>query len=236
MKLLDQRICAWSGIGCLFLISAFMVVPWFVPPPSPSLDAEQIAALYRAKAGLIRIGVFFGLFGAAPYTAFIAVISVQLLRIRGISRLSAYLQLVGGIAGVLVYIFPVIVFGAVAFRPERDPNITQVLNDLGWLLIITNVPTLMAQFAAIALGVLQDKSAMPVYPRWIAFMNIWIFVIFIPAPFAFFFKTGPFAWNGLFTFWLPAIAFFIWLLAMAWATLRAITAEEQASSSSALRS
>ena len=227
MKLLDQRICAWSGIIFMFLMGCFMVMPGFVPPPSPSLDASHIAAIYRERTQAIRIGTFLAMYGAIPYTMFIGVISVQMFRIKGISRLTPYLQLVAGIGAVLVYLLPVILFAVIAFRPERDPALTLFGNDIGWQFIITNVPIVQVQFGAIALAVLQDKSANPVFPRWIAYVNIWLAVIFVPAPVAFFFKTGPFAWNGLFTFWLPAIGFFIWAAAMVWALLRAISAEER---------
>lgn len=31
-----------------------------------------------------------------------------------------------------------------------------------------------------------------------------------------FFKTGPFAYNGVVGFWLPTVAFFAWVLVMTW--------------------
>jgi hypothetical protein len=36
--------------------------------------------------------------------------------------------------------------------------------------------------------------------------------LFEPGALAFVTKTGPFAWNGLFTFWLPFSIFGIWLI------------------------
>lgn len=46
-----------------------------------------------------------------------------------------------------------------------------------------------------------------------------------PGAFAYMFRTGPFAWNGLLAFWLAASAFFAWLITMMCLTLRAISAE-----------
>lgn len=97
-----------------------------------------------------------------------------------------------------------------------------MLNDLGWLVIIPAFPTFIAQFVAIAFGVLQDNGPQPVFPRWAAFFNMWVALLFIPGGFAFFFRTGPFAWNGLLAFWVAASAFFAWLLVMTWLVLRAI--------------
>jgi hypothetical protein len=51
----------------------------------------------------------------------------------------------------------------------------------------------------------------------------------VPGGVAYFFRTGPFAWNGLLAFWVAASAFFIWLLVMPWITLRAINNAEATS-------
>jgi hypothetical protein len=53
-------------------------------------------------------------------------------------------------------------------------------------------------------------------------MNFWMALLFLPAGLMVFFKTGPFAWNGLLSFWLPLVAFGIWFNVMIYALLRAI--------------
>lgn len=40
-----------------------------------------------------------------------------------------------------------------------------------------------------------------------------------------FFKSGPLAWNGIFIFWIPFTAFFLWLIIMPWLLLKAIDQE-----------
>ncbi|GLR67152.1 hypothetical protein GCM10010909_18330 [Acidocella aquatica] len=112
----------------------------------------HIAAIYQAKAMLIQIGMILGLFGIAGYMSLVGAISVQLFRIKGISRLPPYMQLGAGAIGVLTVMFPVMIFAMAAFRPERDPNLTQLLNDAGWLIIIPAFPTFIAQFARLRRG------------------------------------------------------------------------------------
>ena len=41
-----------------------------------------------------------------------------------------------------------------------------------------------------------------------------------------FFKIGPFAWNGLVGFWIPATVFGLWMLVMWWVTLKAIDKDD----------
>lgn len=39
-------------------------------------------------------------------------------------------------------------------------------------------------------------------------------------------KTGPFAWNGLFTFWSPLTLFGVWIGTTSWLLLRALRRQE----------
>lgn len=229
MKFYDQKISAWGGPFCAAFFGSGLLLAGFVPPPSPSLSAAEIAEIYQANFSLIRVGMVLSLTGIAGFVSLVAAISVQMRRMQGISRLPTYLQLGGGSIGVLTVMFPIMVFAITAFRPERDAQLTQLLNDIGWLLIIPAFPTFIAQFLAIAAGVFQDSGARPVFPRWAAYFNVWIAVLFTPGAFSYFFRTGPFAWNGLFAFWVAAGAFFVWLMVMTWLTLRAIDAEARAS-------
>lgn len=225
MQIFDQKICAWGGPFCAAFLGIGLLLAGFVPPPSPGLDAAAIAAIYQSDATMIRAGMILGLVGIAGYAALVGAISAQLRRMRGISRLAPDLQLGAGSIGVLTVMFPVMIFAITAFRPERDPALTQMLNDVGWLIIIPAFPTFIAQFGAIAFGIFGDTSVRPVYPRWAAFFNLWVGVLFLPGGFAYFFRSGPFAWNGLLAFWVAAGAFFVWLLVMCWLTLRAIADE-----------
>ncbi len=219
---LDQRLCVWGGPFYAVCLGIGLLTAGFVPPPSPELPADEIAAIYRENANLIRSGMILGLTGTVGFVTLVGAISVQLRRIRGISRLAPYLQLGAGSIGVLTVMFPVMIFAIAAFRPEREPALTQLLNDIGWLIIIPAFPAFIAQFAAIAFATLQDTSPVPVFPRWAAYFNVWIALLFVPGGIAYFFRTGPFAWNGLLAFWVAAGAFFVWLVVMSWLMLKAI--------------
>lgn len=228
MSFFDQKLCVWGGPFYVTCLGIGLLMAGFVPPPSPTLSAEEVAAFYQANAGMIRLGMVIGLLGVAGYVSLVGAISVQMRRMQGVSRLPAYVQLGAGSIGVLTVMFPTMIFAITAFRPERDPQLTQLLNDVGWLIIIPAFPTFIAQFLAIALGCFQDRGAVPVFPRWAGYFNIWVAFLFLPGGASYFLRTGPFAWDGLLAFWVAAGAFFIWLLVMTWLMLAAIGNEERA--------
>ena len=53
-------------------------------------------------------------------------------------------------------------------------------------------------------------------------------MLFTPGTIAVFFHDGPFAWNGLFTWYLPLTVFAIWMITMSVLMLKAISAESAA--------
>lgn len=211
---MDQKLGIWCGWIFAVLLGFGLLIAGFIPPPSPSLSADEIASIYQSRNGLIRIGLLMAVASNAFYLPFIAMISTQMRRMQGISLMPSYLQLGAGSLGTLMLLLPEMAFLVTAFRPDRDPLQTLMLNDLGWLFFITPFPTFVAQNVGIALGILGDKSAQPVFPRWLAYLNLWIGLLFVPAGLAFVFKTGPFAWSGIISFWVPAVVFFTWVLVM----------------------
>ena len=65
----------------------------------------------------------------------------------------------------------------------------------------------------------EDGSRTVLWPRrrgW------WVALLISPAGIIVFFKHGPFAWNGLFGFFVPLAAFAAWIAVMVVLLLRAI--------------
>jgi hypothetical protein len=70
MNARSQRICAWAGPACAVTwVVGFFFLAGFIPPPSPSMDAHQIASMFAEHGGRIRAGLIIVGFGGAIYCA-----------------------------------------------------------------------------------------------------------------------------------------------------------------------
>ena len=76
-----------------------------------------------------------------------------------------------------------------AFRPERDPQLILLLNDLAWMAFITPVGFIIAQNFCLALGIYMDAQPKPVFPRWVGHFNIVTALLMTPGAFAMMFMT-----------------------------------------------
>jgi hypothetical protein len=218
-----QRLCAWCGpIFIVVCGLGLMVFCGFVPPPSPSAGAAQIADQLRTGTNSIRFGLLLMVFGSAFLAPFVAVVSVHMKRIEGPSSPLTYVQLVLGTCLIMEFIFPMMAMQAAAYRPERAPEIVQTLSDLSWMTFYGVTCTAVLEALVIGVVILADRRAVPLFPRWSGFLNIWVALLFTPGSFLVFFKTGPLAWNGLCVFWMPFGVFFAWIVVMTWLLLKAV--------------
>jgi hypothetical protein len=227
MNAKTQRLCVWCGPAMIVVwLIGFWTFAGFVPPPAPGLSKEQVADLFRDNGFAIRLGLVLTCFGSALLGPFVGVLSVQLRRIEGPHSPLANSQMVLGAAMPLIFIFPVVILQVAAYRPKRSAEAIQLLYDLGWILFIAVVTTVVVQLVVTAIAILGDSRTSPVFPRWAGFLTVWVSIMLCPGSVCMFFYDGPLAWNGLFTWWLPLSSFAIWFAVMTWLLLRAIREQE----------
>ena len=216
-----QRLCIRVGLGFLPLFwLGLMVAGWF-SPPTPNMTAAEVTRMFSEDRARIRIGVLI-LTSAAPLLAFYgAALTHQIRRSVGASSPLATAQSLVAACLILEFIIPQMIWQAGAFRAERSPELVQLCYDIGWLLYIGVVGTAIVQMVLCGLAILQDRRPEPLIPRWVAYVCFWAGLGVAGGSFCVFTQTGPVAWNGLIAFWLLAVAFFIWMLTMSWAMLRA---------------
>lgn len=218
-----QSAMAWCGVAFVAVFFAGLIITGFFPPIPPDNTAQEVAAQYVQDQDRIRAGAVIMMIACGFIMPFTAVISTQMARVEGRWTPLAYLNLIAGTVGTLAALFPVLFFISIAYRPEnRDPELIQAFNDFAWVPFIMNWPPAVVEAICIAVVILSDKRAKPVFPRWVAYFLLWAAVLFLPATLVPFFYDGPFAWNGLLSFWLAATFFGGFFLVLTYATLHAI--------------
>jgi hypothetical protein len=217
-----QLAMAWCGVVFVLVFFPGLILSGFFPPIPPSHTAAQVAHQYQEHHTAIRAGCLIMMIATGFTIPWAAVVSTQMARIEGRWTPLCYTQLAAGAVGYVAATMPLMIFMAAAYRPERDPALTQTLNDLAWIPFIVNWPPAMAQAGSIAVAIFSDRRPDPVYPRWVGYFLVWACIAFTPASLLVFVKSGPFAWNGLLSFWLAATFFGSFFLVMSWATIRAV--------------
>jgi hypothetical protein len=222
---------AWCGAAFVLLVFPAFVMTGLLPPMSPMRTADEVAQFWSTNTGLKRFGLVVMLAAAGLQAPLGALIAVRIRQMEGRYSALAYTQLIATGLAVMAIIMPVFAFAAASYRPERDPQITQALNDLGWLPFVMNWPAATIQALTIAFAIFGARRE--IFPRWFAYWNLWCGFIFAAGGLVVLFKDGVFAWNGLLAFWLVAVFFGLWYLLLTWQLIATIgtTANEQEASS-----
>jgi hypothetical protein len=206
---IDQWVCWWT-IPVFYNIFGliFVVLTRVMPPPRPDVGPEQVVAFFAAHSLTIRIGfgllmIFIGFTGVAN-----GLIALQIKRM-SVSPVFAYgyiaALVVGALPGCLLAAFS---FIAAAFRPDRDPQLTAMLYDLGLLSFVGSLGCFATQNTVLALAIFLDRN--DILPKWLAYMSIWMIVTELLAGPVFIFKSGPLAWNGSISFYIGTAVFVVW--------------------------
>lgn len=163
------------------------------------------------------------IFAAAFLLPWAAAISAQVHRLEGRDPLLLWAFVAASGCIVLEFTFPSAFWVAAAYRLDV-PETVRALNDLAWLPWMI-VCTGMFQMLILAVATLADERADPVYPRWFGYYNLWSALGVAPAGLLYVFQTGPFAWNGIFGFYIPAATAFSWIVLSGVMTARAVRRE-----------
>lgn len=197
-------------------LSAFVLFPGFVPPMSPTMPAEHVAAFYRDPENLPRIRYSMILFNwfAVGLIPILALIALQIRRMAHRTPIFSYAIIACAAGAPTIFLMANLFWLLAAFRPMRDPQLTLMFNDLAWVTFSSQVGFLIAQNVILALAIHLDRQEQPVFKPWVARFNLAVAVLLVPAAFAGAAMTGPVAWDGLLTFWARNIAIGLWIVVM----------------------
>jgi hypothetical protein len=208
-----QIILIWWALITMWIFGfALWVLMRMVPPPSPNLPASVIVEFYRTNAVRIRIGAMITSWTSAFMVPLAIVISAQMLRFEKGIPLLAIAQVIGGATMSMFLVFPPMIYGIAAFTPDRAPDVTAMLHEMGSLVLVTTDQYYMFQlFAIIYLCFSMPPDKLSPFPRWLGWLSLCAGIIYEVGPLGFIFKRGPFAWDGMIVFWLPFVTFGIWI-------------------------
>ena len=223
MNYRSQLLCAWSGPVYALLFVIGLLMAGFVPPPSPALSPAELSDIYVERTNQIRIGMLIALAAQGFYVMFSAVVAVQMQRIQGPFSPLPMAQFGLGVMTIFPALMTMMFQEMAAFRPlTRSPEMVLLLSDATWIPFVGAWFTGVPQWLLVGVVILNDRRDQPIMPRWSGYVNIWIALLTLPSTGLFFLKTGPFAWDGLFSFWMAGFCFFGWVTVMAPVLIKAI--------------
>lgn len=205
------RLCLWSVVGYVGLgLAGFAVFGGFWPPPAASLTAAEIHGYFREHETGLRVGMTMMAVGAPLYYTWSVALSRIITRIEGPMGPLANVEMLGGLLTALVTVVPAVIWLTAVFRvDERSAETIQLMYDFGWIFFDLTFMCSVLQSVALGLAILRDRRSEPLFPRWVAWVAFLTAATYFPLVLMPFFTTGPFAWQGLISFWAVFVIFFV---------------------------
>ncbi|MCY4426738.1 MAG: hypothetical protein OXC05_06875 [Halieaceae bacterium] len=219
----SQLLLIWSGpvLVAMTMLGMIILAP-YVPATDPTANAETIQAFYLDNLWGIRFGMVLCLIAFSLLVPFGVGIALQTRRMETIPAMS-WLQVAAIAVCAFEGIMAVLIWLAAAYRPgEVSAEITLTLHDLGWLTFLIDIPIFSIWLAAVGIAILRDRKSPPLLPRWLGYFTLWVAILLAPALGIEFFKTGPFAYNGLLALYLPFVMIFLWMIVIVPPLLKAM--------------
>lgn len=218
-----ERLLIWSGPVLVLSALVGLIMGGFIPPPSPMDSGQQIAQRFNSDRGSIRMGCLLMIVCFPLWSTFAGALTAWIRRMERGYRGFTYSSVIIAGGASLVFLLIPMTWAVASFRPDGiDPDITRALNDWTWYIFLYTWPPFALWMVLIGIAVLTDRNNPPLFPRWVAFLNFWLAILMVPGGMIAFFKKGPFAFNGVFAFWVVMIAFFLWIVVMSSVMLHAL--------------
>ena len=206
-KKLDQWIAFWI-VPVFYTLFGLVFVPFsgMMPPRSPSASQAEMVEFMQSPKLLLACTILTLAFGMAPVAN---ACYLNQLRRMSVSPVLRYSLIAGATTGPIVgMVFGMFCFGLGAFRPGYDPEILAMLYDFGYLSFIGSLGCFCIMWMALGMAIILDKNN--ILPKWLGYYTVWQYVTELMAAPVWIVKSGPFAWNGLMTFWFAMLLYVPW--------------------------
>ena len=221
--LLIERVFILSGlVMALMLFVGLWPLAGFLPPPEPSASAEEIARVYADNTTGIIAGSVMVMSGAGFYLLFCLALAAAMERHCSSATLLSRAQLLGAVLNVAYFTFIGLFWLVAAYRADADATEVRLFNDIAWMIMVVPTAAVMIQMLSVGFVALMPPDGDRIFPRWAGFFNFWCAMLFVPGLFSGFFYDGPIAWDGILSFWLEVVVYWVWLIVVVSVLLKAL--------------
>lgn len=210
-----HRLGAWAPLVYLAVFGAgWLVFNHFFPPFSPADGAEQIAAQFHYRRVPIMFGSVLMMISTMILMPYAALLVLIVRKAEGEIGMATLMMAFTQVTYMVVNFFVPFSFAMATFRADRDPELVQYASDFGFIQFFGGIPMFWMVWIVTAYASLaMSRRGNPVIPRWFGYLNLWCAILYVPELLIFFFKSGPFAWDGLVGFWIPMVVFVTYFIA-----------------------
>lgn len=218
------KACAWAGpVYVVGESLSWAGIGRFLPPPAEYWTALEVTQFYLDHNLSIRVGMMLTLMFAPLYYIWSVAVSRLMMRAEGSDHICSTVELLGGFATVIVTFGAVVPWLSCSFDTAlKDPQDIKAMNDLGWMCFNPTALVTFFQFIAFGIAFLSDKRSQPLIPRWMAWFSFAMAFTLLLALLTPLFRTGPFAWHGLFTYYIGLGGYFLWIIVACYQVLRGV--------------
>lgn len=218
------KMLAWTGP--VFFIGFFVM--WGLladnfPPMAASTSAQDMWQHYKDLQTEIMVGMSVCMVLGSCYMTFGAAVSRVMRRIEGQDGMLANVEMMGATITYCPIVVACGIWLTCAMQVDRlSPDAVQTMYSLAWMIIDLAYMVTSWQIIAAAIVFLRDKREKKLVPAWVSWWGFVTVASFFPVSLIPFFKTGPFAFHGLFNFWIAFPTWYVWIVSMSIFIIKAV--------------
>lgn len=204
-----QIVSAWCGPAFVLLYGiAWCILGHNYPPPDPGFSAaELVDNFYLKYRSDILLGQSLSTCLGMLYLPWTVQLTVQMWHREKVHILSL-LQLTGGLLTAWVLVFsPALWAWCAEMAGTVDPVLIKGVHFLSWYVYDMTYMITTVEVIAICIFAFLDKQKPTIVPRWAGVLALFSGLSFLPLTFLPYFKSGPFALNGYWSFHVAFISY-----------------------------
>lgn len=136
----------------VLLLLSMVVVGGYIPATNPAASGSEIARFYTENLASVRLGMIISMIGFTLFIPFGIAIAMLTRRIEP-TPVMTYVQIAADAVSALEGVISTCIWLTAAFRPDEiSPEITRALHDLGWIVVLVDVPPFSLWMIAIGIA------------------------------------------------------------------------------------